>query len=77
MWTKNGLEPLPLVLERISEVIPDGFVNNRIIVDDRSTDGTREIAKSFGWQIIFIEGKGISDEKNTALKMLNSYFHKF
>jgi len=68
MWTKNGAETLPLVLKRINEVIPGEFVNNRIIVDDHSTDETREIAKSYGWQVVFNEGKGISDGANTALK---------
>lgn len=68
MWTKNGAKTLPLVLKRINEVIPGEFVNHRIIVDDHSTDDTREIAKSFGWQIVFNEGKGISDGANTALK---------
>jgi len=75
MWTKNGAETLPLVLKRVNEVIPYEFVNNRIIVDDHSVDETREIAKSFGWQVIFNEGLGISDGANTALKHVKSdYF---
>ncbi|MEM3578197.1 MAG: glycosyltransferase [Candidatus Bathyarchaeia archaeon] len=78
MWTKNGAETLPLVLKRISEVIPVEAVNQRIIVDDRSTDDTREIAESFGWTVIFNEGKGISDGANTALKHVTSeYFISF
>jgi glycosyltransferase involved in cell wall biosynthesis len=78
MWTKNGAETLPLVLKRISEVMPSKFVNKRTIVDDRSTDDTREIAKSFGWNVIFNEGSGISDGANTALKNVTSeYFISF
>lgn len=78
MWTKNGAETLPLVLKRISEVIPAEAVNQRIIVDDRSTDNTREIAKSFDWTVIFNEGKGISDGANTALKhVISEYFISF
>lgn len=78
MWTKNGAETLPLVLKRISEVIPSEFVNKRVIVDDRSTDDTREIAKSFGWNVVLNEGKGISDGANTALKHVTSeYFISF
>ena len=78
MWTKNGAETLPLVLKRISEVIPNKFINKRIIVDDGSTDNTREIARDFGWQVIFNEGKGISDGANTALKHVTSeYFISF
>lgn len=78
MWTKNGAKTLPLVLKRISEIIPDELVNKRVIVDDRSTDDTREIAKSFGWNVVFNEGKGISDGANTALKHVDSeYFISF
>jgi len=68
MWTKNGAGTLPSVLKRISEVIPDKFVNNRIVVDDHSSDNTRKIARSFGWTVVPNEGSGISDGANTALK---------
>ena len=78
MWTKNGGETLPLVLKRIREVIPIEFVNKRIIVDDHSSDETRSIAQSYGWQIVFNEGTGISDGANTALKHVESeYFVSF
>jgi glycosyltransferase involved in cell wall biosynthesis len=72
MWTKNGAQTLPFVLKRIGEVIPDRFVNEKIIVDDRSTDETRKIAGSFGWTVVFNEGKGISDGANTALSYVKS-----
>lgn len=72
MWTKDGAETLPLVLKRISEVIPIESVNKRIIVDDHSSDETRNIAQNFGWQIVFNEGTGISDGANTALKHVKS-----
>lgn len=78
MWTKNGAETLPLVLKRISEVIPYEFVNKQVLIDDRSTDDSREIAESFGWAVVFNEGKGISDGANTALKRATSeYFISF
>jgi glycosyltransferase involved in cell wall biosynthesis len=78
MWTKNGAKTLPFVLKRISEVIPYEFVNNRVIADDQSTDDTVEIAKSFGWNVVFNEGIGISDGANTALKHVTSeYFISF
>lgn len=78
VWTKNGAETLPIVLKRIAEVIPSKFVNKRVIVDDHSSDNTREIARSFGWNVVFNEGKGISDGANTALKHVKSeYFISF
>jgi glycosyltransferase involved in cell wall biosynthesis len=78
MWTKNGSETLSLVLKRINEVIPSEYIGKRIIVDDASTDVTREIVESFGWKVIFNEGTGISDGANTALKNVESkYFISF
>lgn len=74
MWTKNGAETLPLVLKRISEVIPSKFINKKVIIDDRSTDNTQKIAKSFGWTVVLNEGKGISDGANTALRHVESEF---
>jgi len=78
MWSKNGSKTLSSVLKRIAEVIPEEFTGNRIIVDDNSSDNTRKIAKSFGWQVLFNEGTGISDGANTALKHVKSkYFISF
>jgi glycosyltransferase involved in cell wall biosynthesis len=74
MWTYNGSATLPAVLKRITEVIPDSVINKRIISDDNSIDGTREIAASFGWTVVLNEGKGISDNANTALKNVESNF---
>jgi len=74
MWAKDGSKTLPFVLKRINEVIPEEVVNNRIFVDDHSVDNTREIAKSFGWQVFFNEGRGISNGANTALKHVTSDF---
>jgi glycosyltransferase involved in cell wall biosynthesis len=74
MWTFNGASTLPNVLKRIGEVIPTQSVGKKIISDDRSTDETREIALSFGWTVIPNEGKGISDNANTALKHVTSGF---
>jgi glycosyltransferase involved in cell wall biosynthesis len=72
MWTKNGAETLPSVLRRISEVIPKDAVNMKLMVDDRSSDNTREIAKACGWTVTLNEGKGISDGANTALRHVES-----
>jgi glycosyltransferase involved in cell wall biosynthesis len=68
MWTFNGTKTLEPVLKQINHVIPDSIVNQRLIIDDGSTDKTVEIAKACGWNVIHNEGKGISDGANTALK---------
>jgi glycosyltransferase involved in cell wall biosynthesis len=72
MWTLNGASTLPSVLKRISEVIPCEFVGKKVIADDRSSDDTKKIAESFGWTVVFNEGKGISDGANTVLKHVTS-----
>ena len=72
MWTFNGAETLPAVLTRIDEAIPSQFVNKKVISDDCSTDDTRKIAESHGWTVVLNEGKGISDNANTALKQVES-----
>ncbi len=78
MWTKNGSETLDLVLNRIDHVIPSEYVNRKLIVDDRSTDKTRQIAESHNWDVIFNEGQGISDGANTALHSVTTdYFISF
>lgn len=78
MWTKNGAKTLYPVLKRIGEVIPKEVIGNRIIVDDMSSDNTREIAEQFGWKVIRNEGTGISDGANTALKNVeNDFFCSF
>ena len=78
MWTKNGSKTLPSVLRRIGQVIPEKNVNARIIVDDNSVDNTREIAASFGWQVVSNEGTGVGDGANTAFKHVASeYFISF
>src|SRR3990170_6701025 len=74
MWTKNGGETLSSVLKRISEVIPETLINKRIIVDDDSSDNTRQIAAAFGWTVVPNKGHGISDGANTALANVTSEF---
>ncbi len=78
MWTKNGAKTLPRVLRQINKVIPNNIVNKKIIIDDNSSDATREIATSFGWQVISNRGNGISDGANTALEHVSAeYFVSF
>jgi glycosyltransferase involved in cell wall biosynthesis len=78
MWTFNGAKTLPLVLNRINKVVPEDFVNQKLIVDDNSKDNTVTIAAKYGWAIIKNEGKGISDGANTALRHVQTdYFCSF
>lgn len=78
MWTKNGAKTLDLVLKRINKVIPKECVNYKYIIDDDSTDNTRNIAIENGWIVLFNKGKGISDGANTALIYVNTeYFCSF
>jgi glycosyltransferase involved in cell wall biosynthesis len=72
MWTKNGAKTLPYVLVQIERVVPKSVIANKIIVDDRSSDDTAQIARRWGWAVHFNEGKGISDGANTALKLVES-----
>lgn len=74
MWTKNGARTLPSVLRQLNITIPDEFVSNHIIIDDHSTDTTREVARSFGWKVIINEGTGVSEGANTALKNITADF---
>jgi glycosyltransferase involved in cell wall biosynthesis len=74
MWTKNGEETLPFILKRINEVIPTEFINEKLAVDDQSSDETQHIAESFGWTVIPNKGRGISDGANTALEKVASEF---
>lgn len=74
MWTKNSSRFLPTVLKRIEEVIPSEAIQNKIIIDDHSTDNTVEVAKSLGWNVHKNQGKGISDAYQTALNFISSEY---
>jgi glycosyltransferase involved in cell wall biosynthesis len=64
LWTKNGRETLQAVLKRINKLTPDEVVNRCLILDDHSTDDTRKIEESFGWQVGLNEGTRAHAEKN-------------
>lgn len=72
MWTFNSEKLLPAVLQRISEVIPADAVHRKIITDDHSTDGTREIAEQFGWEVHQNRGRGLQANKQTALDLVST-----
>jgi GT2 family glycosyltransferase len=78
MWAKNGAKTLGPVLKRVSLVIPEEFVNHKVLIDDRSTDDTIQIAEKYGWTVFSNKGQGISDGANTALgHVTTEYFLSF
>lgn len=78
VWTKNGARTLGPVLKRISEVVPEKLVNQKVLVDDGSTDDTKLVAGKYGWTVFQNEGHGISDGANTALgHVTTEYFLSF
>ncbi|MFX1464970.1 MAG: glycosyltransferase [Promethearchaeota archaeon] len=74
MWCKNGGYCLNSVLKQIEKVIPSKVVHKKILVDDYSTDNTREIAKRHDWKVVYNNGKGVGDGANTALNHVDCEF---
>ena len=67
MWTLNSAKTLPQTLKSIDKVIPKEYVNQKIIVDGHSTDGTQSIGKQFGWTVVDAVIVGIPYQANQAL----------
>lgn len=74
MWTKNSAKFLPITLKRIDEVIPCEYVNQKVIVDDRSQDNTVDIARDFGWKVFSNPKTGIPSGANKALRHVQTKF---
>ena len=78
LWTKNGERTLNAVLTQIEKVIPRININQKIIIDDSSSDSTRTIAKLHGWQVYMNTWGGISNGANAALSHVETeYFCSF
>jgi GT2 family glycosyltransferase len=78
IWVRNGEGTLPVTLKRIRQVIPSEFVEQRIMVDDHSTDASKKIGESFGWNVVPNPDTGISAGANHALSLVQSeYFASF
>jgi len=78
MWAKNGAKTLGPVLKRIGEAVPKELVNDKVLIDDGSTDDTKLIAGKYRWTVFPNEGHGISDGANTALgHVTTEYFLSF
>ena len=71
MWAKNGERFLPRVLKRIEELIPHEEINQKILVDDHSTDNTVKIAKQFNWSVYTNPSTGIPSGAKEAKAWLN------
>ena len=59
MCTCNSEQFLPMTLKRISEVIPSEVVNRKFIVDDFSSDCSKEVVRRFGWEVFENRTKGL------------------
>lgn len=55
-------------LERIIKEIPAGFVDEIVVSDGHSTDGTRELAERLGCKVIIQEGRGYGLGIRTGIK---------
>lgn len=74
MWTKNGGKTLPKVMNQIKNVIPSECIHRKILVDDHSTDHTRQIAQDHNWKVCMNPSGGISSGANEALKYVDCDF---
>lgn len=71
-WSKFGIPSI--VLNRISSVVPDGNVHQKILVCDAKSDLRDYSFEKYGWQLILNEGEHISGAANTGLKHIESSF---
>ena len=74
MWTHNSEKTLEKVLERINQVVPSKYINQRIISDDHSTDNTKAIAEKLGWKVYDSPSKGIVANVRNALNYVTCQF---
>ena len=72
MCTHNSEELLPVVLPQISRVIP--IINRKFIVDDFSTDNTKAVAKSLGWQVFGNMKRGLGNARSYAFSLVETEY---
>lgn len=72
MCTCNSEKLLPLTLKRISEVIPSRVINRKFIVDDFSTDNSKEVAEKLGWQVYENKKKGLISAQRYAFSLVET-----
>jgi glycosyltransferase involved in cell wall biosynthesis len=72
MCTFNSEKLLPLTLKRIDKVIPASAINKKFIVDDFSTDKTRQTAEKLGWQVYKNKKKGLPNAQQYAFSLVET-----
>ena len=69
---------LPRTLKRLERVLPSECVHRKIMVDDDSSDETRNVGKDFNWEVYMNPHSGISSGANFALSKVDCpYFMSF
>lgn len=72
--TKNSEKLLPLVLPQIEKVVC-GSINRRFVVDDFSSDNTKEVAESLGWKVYSNHKQGLVYAQRYALSLVKTDFY--
>ena len=62
--TLNEAESIKKVLDQI----PKGEIDEILVIDGYSTDGTADLVKKLGYPVIFQEGKGFGRAITTGIK---------
>lgn len=58
-------------IEKVLKEIPKKSVDEVLVVDGRSTDGTPELVRKLGYKVIFQKGKGYGDAVKTGVNSAN------
>jgi glycosyltransferase involved in cell wall biosynthesis len=72
MCTYNSSKLLPTILERICQVIPTRAINRKFIVDDFSSDNTKQLAKEMGWEVFENKKKGLCNARKYAFSLVET-----
>lgn len=72
MCTHNSEKFLPVTLKRITEVIPAQSINRKFVVDDFSSDNTKEVVKKLGWEVYLNKKKGLVNARRYAFSLVET-----
>jgi glycosyltransferase involved in cell wall biosynthesis len=70
--TCNSEKLLPLALKRIEKVIPSGAIKRKFVVDDFSSDNTKEVAEKLGWPVYSNKKKGLFNAQRLAFSLVET-----